>query len=244
MSEQTTITISNNAAKYLACVLPTLLACAMQYRLIMEVLADGWGWVGIIASQVVALPIGLAMSYFMVLSISSREQSAVVANLKQQISIANSNAERLAQDLTRANLKTEAVLNGKDLAIEIAMKEADVRISELSSQVAYYKSRLQQSDAGNTLPDGWQGCYVRLMELVSMGLVERNGERISVSYAQKNLTKQNFPIEQDRQNGAASMVQVKELQQKGFSVNEKGLLRRHLYTKTGEGTFAPETLAA
>lgn len=233
-----------NAIRYLVCIIPSFIACAMQYRLIIEFIADGWGWLGILASQVIAVPVGLVTSYYMVYCVSSMEHSALVARLNQNIATASATIQALQQEIASTNLKAEAAIRGNDLAIQIAMKEADNRINDLSSHVAYLKTMLEQTDEGSTLPKNWQLCYVRLTELVSLGLIERNGERISISYAQKNLTKQNFPIEQDRNNGAASMIQVKELMQKGFSVSEKGLLRRHLYAKTGEGAFAPLTLAA
>lgn len=216
----------------------------MQYRLIIEFLADGYGWVGILLSQIIAIPVGLTASYLLVFSIAAMEKDEVNRRLKINLDDAHVEIERLKNEIIRLKTLADASVAGKEMAISIALKEADNRINELSGQVAYLKSTLQQVDGGNTLPNNWQLCYVRLMELVVLGIVERNGERISMSFAQKSLTKQNMPIEQDRNNGAASMIQIKQLMQKGFSVNEKGLLRRHLYTKTAEGAFAPVTLAA
>lgn len=216
----------------------------MQYRLIIEFLADGYGWIGILLSQIIAIPIGLGFSFFLIFSIAGMERDEINRRLKVKLDDTVGETERLKNEILRLKALADASIAAKDMAIGIALKEADNRINELSGQVAFLKSTLKQVDSGNTLPNNWQLCYVRLMELVTLGIVERKGERISMSFAQKNLTKQNMPIEQDRNNGAASMIQLKELMQKGFSVNEKGLLRRHLYMKTGEGAFAPVTIVA
>ena len=234
----------SNSIKYICATLPAFIACCMQYRLIIEFLADGYGWIGILLSQIIAIPVGLTASYFLVFSIAAMEKDEVNRRLKLKLCDAEAEIERLKNEIVRQKALADASVAGKDMAISIALKEADNRINELSGQVAYLKSTLQQVDGGNTLPSNWQLCYVRLMELVTLGVIERNGERVSMSYAQKNLTKRDLNIEQDRNNGAARMIQVKELMQKGFSVNEKGLLRRHLYTKTAEGAFAPVILAA